>query len=296
VPLASAWTNIDLSYIHQNVQNIPFTHGITYSSQNNFIVNNLTNASWGAATYLSQSLYGVCTNRYCSRDGTRLTTADGPNMQKVQNNGYFNFLGEGALQTAPRFLTGCGPTGTATAPLDITHTNCAGREWHTEIGMLASSNHNPTGIFDLAGGVWEYTFSARANPGDTTTFTNWRNSGLNAGNFNFHRFSDLFYFFADFENCMACADWQTIKHGSLAGLPRYFGLALAETIAQDTNPWSDWFDGWGGDSSFAPSWSQPWFVRGGESGLTIASGIFAFNSIQNTLNATRGWRAIMAGS
>jgi hypothetical protein len=297
MPLTSAWTNINLLNIHQNAQNIPTMHGITYSNQNNFIVNGLTNASWAAAAYLSQSLYGICTNRYCSWDGTRLTEFDGSNMQKIYNNGFFSNLGAGALQTVPRFLTGCGPAGTVSNPTDAIHdaANCAGREWHTEIGMLASSTHNATGIFDLAGGVLEYTFSARARFDDTTTFTNWSGSGLNASNFNFNRFSDLFYPDPDFLNCVDCDDWQPFRAGSFANLTRYFGLALAETVALDVNT-ADWSaGGWGGDQSQSPHMAIPWFLRGGESNNTTTAGVFAFMRWVGSAHASPGWRAVIAG-
>jgi len=290
VPIVSPWTNINLFNIHQNVQNIPTMHGINYSNQNNFIVNGLTNASWGAAAYLSQSLYGVCTNRYCSYDGTRLIAADGENMQKIYNNGYYH-------PSDFRYLTGCGPAGPNDRPNDEPYTQprCTSRAWHTRHGMLASSNHNPTGIFDLAGGVWESTFSARANPTDTTTFTNWRNSGLNASNFNFNRFSDLLYFDTDFTNCIDCGDWQPIKSGSFAGLPRYFGLALAETVAQNADSTAT-AGGWGGDQSSSMNATSPWFVRGGHSSNAEIAGVFAFgrNTGESWMNL--GWRAVIAGS
>jgi hypothetical protein len=295
VPLASTWTGINLLNIHQNAQNIPAMHGINYSSQDDFMVNGLTNASWGAAVYLSQSLYGICTNRYCSHDGAQILTADGPNMQKIHNNGYFSNLGAGALQTTPRFFAGCGPDGTVQNPTDSTYADCAGREWHTEIGVLASSTHNATGIFDLAGGVWEATFSARANPGDNTTFTNWRTSGLNANDFNFNRFSDLLYYNSSFENCINCNDWQPIKFGSFANFGSYFGLALAETVAQNNNPASH-IGSWGRDRSNTPTVANPWFVRGGHSNNITEAGVFAFSRFAGSANTDIGWRAVIAGS
>jgi hypothetical protein len=294
VPLASTWTNINLLNIHRNVQNIPYMHGINYWSNSGFLVNGLTNASWGAAVYLSQSLYGICSNKYCTMDGTRLTTTDGSNMQKIYNNGYYRASNGTVLSpTNPRYLTGCGPTSFLS---DATYDtlNCAGREWHTDLGMRASSTHNASGIFDLAGGAWEYTFSARANPGDTTAFTNWRSSGLNSSNFSFNIFSDRLYFDTDFTNCSACADWQPIKFGSFAGLTRYFGLALAETVAQNTNP-AITLGGWGDDWSSSPSATNPWFRRGGDSNGAATSGVFAFHRGTGSFEAATGWRAVIAG-
>jgi len=300
MPLASTWTNINLLNIHRNAQNIPEMHGITYSNQNNFIVNGLTNASWGAAAYLSQSLYGVCTNRYCSSNGIRLTVSDGPNLQKIHNNGYFQGVTDENDTGIPRFLTGCGPSGTVQNPNDLPYNtaNCAGREWHTEIGMLASSTHNATGIFDLAGGVTEHTFSARANPTDTTTFTNWQGSGLNAGNFNFHRFSDLLYFNDDFLRCLAsCPEEHSIVSGSFLGLPRYFGLALAETTAKNTNLLStNGPGGWGNDGSHSPGATNPWFSRGGTSGYRGSAGVFYTWGVAGGPAISIGWRAVIAGN
>ena len=302
VPMVSPWTNINLLNIHQNAQNIPAMHGIAYSNQLEFIVNGLTNASWGAAAYLSQSLYGLCTNQYCSRDGTRLTTADGPNMQKIHNNGHYNNWGASLTENIPIFITGCGPNGTVQNPTDIHYNtaNCAGRAWHTEIGMLASSNHNATGIFDLAGGVMEHTFSARARDYDIETFSNWLESGFDDNNFNFNRFSDLMYFDIDFRQCPNCFDDRAIQFGSFAGLSYYFGLALAETIAHGADPsnWAgDWNGGWGRDVSIAPSDRfTAWFTRGGEATTWSTSGVFAFHPSKGEPFPTIGWRAVIAGS
>jgi hypothetical protein len=51
-------------------------------------------------------------------------------------------------------MTGCGPdqldsTSSATTP------TC--NMYNTQLGVLASTTHNVYGIYDLAGGVWEYT-------------------------------------------------------------------------------------------------------------------------------------------
>jgi hypothetical protein len=293
VPFAVPWGNVDLLSIHQNAQNIPYMHGITYSSQDNFIVNGLTNASWGAAVYLSQSLYGVCTNRYCSWDGSQLLTADGPNMQKIYNNGYHIW---DTVVSMHRLRTGCGPAGTVSAPLDTTHDSCSASAWYTEVGMLASSNHNPTGIFDLAGGIAENTFSARASDVDSDTFTNWRETGLDETNFNFNRFSDILYFYSDFAHCDFCIDDQPIKNGALAGSSYYLGLALAETVAESVDPF-DMIGGWGGDQSVTPNnrWTV-WFLRGGFAGDGGLAGAFNFSGSADGIAAFFGWRAVIAGS
>ena len=69
--------------------------------------------------------------------------------------------------------------------------------------------------------------------------------------------------------------------------------ALAETVAQNTNTASQ-FGGWGGDNSYSPIATRPWFYRGGESGNGANAGIFTFSRVDGGAAATRGWRAVLS--
>ena len=70
---------------------------------------------------------------------------------------------------------------------------------------------------------------------------------------------------------------------------RYFGLALAETVAQNTNP-ATGAGGWGGDFSSSPSATDPWFRRGGQSSNAATAGVFASTGNTGGANTSFGWR------
>jgi len=67
------------------------------------------------------------------------------------------------------------------------------------------------------------------------------------------------------------------------------GLALAETVAQNTNP-ADWAGGWGRDFSGSPYAENPWFMRGGGSNDATAAGVFAFYWRAGGAHVAIGWR------
>ena len=146
-------------------------------------------------------------------------------------------------------------------------------------------------IFDLAGGVWNYTFGVRTLADDITP--DWASSGLNAGNFNFNRFSDVLYLDSDFQ-ISGGEDWRPIMFGTFAD--RYIGTALAEVVSFSNGPTTASRGGWGGDDSASPNAAHPWFLRGGQSNDAAGAGVFSFNRHSGGSNTLIGFRPIIAGS
>ena len=103
----------------------------------------VNNNDWGAATYLSASKYGAGYN------GVQL------NANGAEHNNNSNGT------------TGCGPQ--ASGNTDSYHYSGAlgtqqacsdddpQRAYNGTLGQLASTTNNPTGIYDMSGGSWEYT-------------------------------------------------------------------------------------------------------------------------------------------
>ena len=308
--IVPSWSYITVGNIFANVQRVAAIHGITI---NNGMVNNVNNASWGSIAYLSQSLYGICDNRYCSKSGSQITTesngaSTNADAMRVLNNGVY-------ITTEPRARAGCGPATATGAPsaVDATTTTC--NLWNTAIGQTASTTQNPTGIYDLAGGLWEYTFSNRSQA-DNVSLT-YASSGLTdaTAGWSYARYGDVLYRNSDFQ-CSASpanpacdwanwgavngglgansGDWGPIKYGSFAGNARYFGTALAETVAQNSST-ASYSGGWGGDYSGSPSATGPWFVRGGEAANGAYAGVFAFHRYSGVAYQAIGWRAVLSG-
>ncbi len=109
-----------------------------------------TNSDWGAIAYLSASRYGA------GHDGVQINK-----QWKVHYLDGHNRYG----------TTGCGPS--ASGDKDTTYddggtlgtqsacsTSNLQRAYNGSIGQLASTTNNPTGIYDLAGGGWEYVSAA----------------------------------------------------------------------------------------------------------------------------------------
>ncbi|MCL2085316.1 hypothetical protein FWH09_00020 [Candidatus Saccharibacteria bacterium] len=102
------------------------------------------NSQWGAIVYFTQSMYGVCSNMNCTSDDQPLTgMAIAATTERVRNN----------AKSSP-YMTGCGPN-ILDSTDSATTTTC--NLYNTQLGVLASTTHNVYGIYDLAGGVWEYT-------------------------------------------------------------------------------------------------------------------------------------------
>jgi hypothetical protein len=283
-PGNNTWSYIDLQNIFTRSQAVPTAHNFTLGTTTG-MVNTVSNATWGAATYLSQSLYGVCTTRFCSLDGTPIATdtQNQPNMQKVYNNGYY-------AGSEPRGRAGCGPTAAAS---DAQAATC--NLWYTVIGKTASTTGNQSGIYDMAGGLWEYTFSNRSNADNTTPNYGSITALSTTSGWNFNKFTDILYRNSDFLNCTSCTDWQPIKFGSFAGLSRYYGTSLAETVAQNTNTATN-LGGWGGDYSDSPTaTTAPWFIRGGQAANGAGAGVFAFSRHSGAAANYLGWRAVVSG-
>ena len=115
------------------------------ASQNNHHLTKLSshmvnNNDWGAAVYLSASKYGA-----------------GYNSVQINANG--------AEHNDSTGTTGCGPQSNGnTSEYDDSGTlgtqqacGNADRAYNGTLGQLASTTNNPTGIYDMSGGGWEYT-------------------------------------------------------------------------------------------------------------------------------------------
>ena len=86
----------------------------------------MKNTEWGAVAYLSQSTCGKGSKIWVNNGGSYITGATGNTAVASQNTG-----------------------------VDTNYTS--------QQGVQASSNGNVTGIYDMAGGAWEYTASYLKN-------------------------------------------------------------------------------------------------------------------------------------
>jgi hypothetical protein len=232
------------------------------------------NDEWGAVTYLSTSIYGVYgTNNVFTTDAQR----------KVYNNGFYNsyVLGNTAhadiYSSTTRFMTGCGPVADKSDDYNAT---C--NQYYTTLGQQASTTGNVYGLYDGAGGAYEYVMGNRNATSDTTYMATMPP--------------------ADYFNNYPVPPFGTQPNGS-SSTEYYYnndictyqycgGHALHETKAVQSVSSNN--QSWGSDYSNFVYSSYPWFLRGGNAGNGSLAGLFG--SDYNTGNAyyNVGFRAVLS--
>ena len=208
--------------------------GFTTTQNNHHLVklssHMVNNNDWGAATYLSASKYGAGYN------GVQINS-----QSENRNNGNGDTYG----------TTGCGPqaNGNTSTYNDGgtlgTQSACSSsdpqRAYNGTIGQLASTTNNPTGIYDMSGGGYEYIAASYT--------TNLNESGV----------SDQY---DDFFGAKAHPPYvNTYNFGAPNGctFATCGGQALYETNDGNNNTTAQWNGNW---MHFVES-SYPWFERGG---------------------------------
>ena len=215
----------------------------------------VNNNDWGAATYLSASKYGAGYN------GVQINS-----QSDNRNNGNGDTYG----------TTGCGPYANGdVSQYGVTHggvsTGLLGtqqacssdgtRAYNGTLGQLASTTNNPTGIYDMSGGGWEYVAASYNNDLNSSS-TDYFSQSARPPYVNVYNFSN-------FNSCT----YQTCG-----------GQALYETNLSD----SDGNNQWNNNNSYFIKSSYSWLGRSGaynnglNAGLFI-TGIFAGNVYGNVL-------------
>ena len=206
---------------------------------------------WGAATYLSASKYGAGYN-------------------KVQINS------QNQSQSNSYSVTGCGPQasgntstynngGTLGTPQACSLSDPQ-RAYNGTIGQLASTTNNPTGIYDMSGGAWEYTAG--------TYTTNLNESGVSSQ-------------YGDYFGTKAHPPYvNTYNFGAPNGctFATCGGQALYETL------------GWNGQNTDSLSSTWVWFDRGSSAGAGSSAGVFALGSSFGGTNDNYAFRVALLSS
>ena len=226
----------------QNVGGSGFT-----TTQNNHHLAKLSshmanNNDWGAATYLSASKYGAGYN------GVQINSQSGN-----RNNGNVYTSG----------TTGCGPssngnTGTYNDGGTLgTQSACSSsdpqRAYNGTLGQLASTTNNPTGIYDMSGGGWEYTASSYTSDLNNSS-TNYFSQSAHppyVNNYNFTNPNSC-----TFATCGGQALYETNN-----------GISNGDTAQ------------WNGNYMYFVASSRPWFGRGGSYDNDSNAGLFFADNV-----------------
>lgn len=214
-------------------------------------------ADWGAATYLATSSYG----------------------KGAASPVFINNCGGSGNYNKRTGWSGATESASATADC-VPGTNDSGA-YYTAIGQQASTTGNPTGLYDMSGGNWEYTM----------------------GNFNHQQSS-----YGDYDGFGSEANFPSSKYLDIYPNPPFTGTyytnnnlctwatcggrALHET--KTVQSVTSLGQSWGSDYSSFVDADYPWSVRGGGSLDGSFAGLFSANSRYGAALSTLGFRAVQS--
>ena len=238
-PNVYSWRNI-------NVYNA-FLNSYNYKRDLNSHM--MKNTEWGAVAYLSHSKYGL-----------------GYEVNINNNSSYrtgYSALPSTNQQTFP------GTSGDGAAY------NSA---YNTDIGYLASTSGNISGVYDMSGGAWEYVSAyITGKPGSsgfsTTTLANY----------------DSKYF--DIYNASSAIS--TYQYRILGDATGEMG-PFKQYLDGDNN--SRWHSSWYGDNSYFVDSSDPWFGRGGHYTHGVLAGAFSFARYTGGTHSGAGFRLVLSAA
>ncbi len=226
------------------------TVGNMFSASYNYIRSDeshmMKNTEWGAVAYLSHSNYGI--------------------NAKVRDNN-------------SEFLTGYGQVNESTCS-SSTSTDCnqfgndpaITQPYNTEIGYLASTTGNISGIYDMSGGAGEfvmgYTTGANTVGGSSGITTLYPDFFTNNSWDNFYD------------------QYSTTEFINFAN--RILGDATGEM-----GPFADSISSWYGNLSRTASSVYPFHIRGGHRGSGTGNGIFSFSPNDGSESSTAGFRIVL---
>ena len=236
-PNVYSWRNINVYNAFLN----------SYNYKRNLDSHMMKNTEWGAVAYLSHSKYG-------------LSYEVNVNNNSSYKTGY-SALPSTNQQTFP------GTSGDGAAY------NSA---YNTDIGYLASTSGNISGVYDMSGGAWEYVSSyITGKPGSsgfsTTTLANYDSK-----------------YFDVYNASSAISTYQYRILGDATGEMGPF----KQYLDGDNN--SRWHSSWYGDNSNFVDSTYPWFFRGGHYTNGVLAGAFYFNRNTGGTNSNDGFRLVLS--
>lgn len=247
-PNVTSWRGLNVNGMFEVCQNLT-TSGNSLQGTTNLDSHMMKNTEWGAVAYLSSSKYGK--------------TDSSGNRVRVYNNPYYN----GTTNYSP--ITGlAGATATQTNNAITTNLYV----YNTQEGVEASTTGNVYGIYDMAGGAWEYV------------------AGIYKGGTSNDDRSKLWD-----SNNLKYIDQYTETTGSQSnyyGNINKYGDAVYETSSSGDSGTGSW------DSSYSyfPDSSFPVFVRGRHASDGSYAGVFAFDVTSGGAYTSSSFRPVVLSS
>jgi hypothetical protein len=236
VPNVTSWRSITVNDIFNKARSMETNNVYGWGTTgNNIDTHMMKNTEWGAVSYLSKSSYGKNTEIWINNSNT--------------------------------FTTGCAGS---SAPAAASTTGCE-YAYNTANGLQASTTGNIYGIYDMSGGVWEYTSSYVDN--NHTNLTTYGNSSYISDN----KYKNVYE--------VASAD-SDLNNYDLTISSK--GDAIYETSSSGTGLTS-----WYGDYSYMIRTDISWFERGGGYYNGAGAGTFNFGRDPGSANGVVGFRPVV---
>ena len=231
----------------QNMQKSNNMYGLN-TSKTNTDSHMITNMEWGGVVYLTHSKYGRCTNGSCT---------------------------EVTINNCSSYITGIGADSVSARDSSTTCTTAANK-YNGAKGVLASTTGNITGVYDMSGGVWEYTMGNVSNTSGSYTILA-QGSGFAS---NWYTISTAKYL-TTYAYGTTINDKTAYNRGKL-------GDATVELVPQSNSS-----TGMYGDYVIFPYSSASWFIRGGSYVNSNSAGLFGFGGHSGQSSNDHSSRAIL---
>lgn len=244
IPNVTSWRGITVNNIFTVCRNLTET-GNSLENTSNLNSHMMKNTEWGAVAYLSRSVYG--------KNG------------EVWNNPYYNKT----ITYSP--ITGL--CGNETNGKDNATTNMSNTVKYNETGGgNASTTGNVYGIYDMAGGAWEYVAGYLSEITALTNYTTLASADS--------KYKDVY------------AGTSSNRNTNYNANTGKYGDAVYETSSSGSSSTGSWDSS---DSNF-PRSSGPVFIRGGHANYGSGAGVFAFDDFTGGANAGGSFRPVVLSS
>ncbi len=215
------------------------------------------NSEWGAVAYLTHSKYGIngqevrINNVYVTNNESTIWGVTG-----------YGALADNANQDKSRNLA------------TLTAENAAG-SWTTVNGQTASSTKNIYGIYDLSGGLWEWTAGYIApTSGAYITY----GGKLKENNTNSNKYK---------------SKYEGIASTNMGNYNQTTNQSRKGEAIWETSSNGDGLSSWRNDYAFFVYSDAPFLVRGGDSSNGSGAGVFAFSRVDGSCNVYMGFRVVL---
>ncbi len=248
LPNVNSWRRNSISNFSTVIQNMQNTNNIYGLSTNKSEVDShmIKNMEWGAVAYLTNSNYGVCSWSTCG--------------EVVKNN-------------CSTYITGIGAN-TVNASSSSTTCTTDANKYNGSKGVLASTNGDVSGVYDMSGGTWEYVMGNMSSTADTYTFYS------SSSDFSSEWYSSNQKYLNTYANYSASLMSQAAyNRGRL-------GDATGEVVISSGL-------GWYKDEATFPFSVSPWFRRGGAYYSAYVDGVFAFEHAYGGVSTYDSTRATL---